>query len=316
MGRNPRNTFKKINNQLRHRPFDSFRQKRLIVGCDSYQDHSQLQFAPPEADVYICGSDQIWNPNLICHKKDEFAFWLNFGSSNVIRVSYAPSFGVWNLTDDVCERYKQYVRCLDRISVREKNGLKLIEKLGRHDSVWVPDPTLLLKPEEYQPVEMNNKCPKRSYIFSYQLKIRTSPVSPAALINAEVCSNLKLSLYESYSLSVLYNILFKRYLNPGEWIYNIRNSSFVVTNSFHGTVFSLLFNRPFITILRNGVSNGMNSRIESLLEQVGLKHRAVKNFDRVFIKELCNEKIEWKHIDGKIEELREIGLKFLTDAIG
>lgn len=315
IGRTPGNTFEKFDNQFKARPFVSFRERHIHIGLESYFDHSQLVNNPPEADVYVCGSDQVWNSNLFSKEKDEHAFWLNFGGNNVRRIAYAASFGVKEINDTLCGKYAKLARRFDAIGVREKDAVKLLEKLGRKDGVWVPDPTLLLDPDEYLQIEPKHQQLKRSYLFSYQLKTRRSLLSSSAQINAAVCSTLGLDLYESYSTSFLYNILHRRYLNPGQWLNKLHNSNFIVTNSFHGTVFGLLFKRPFITILRKGGSSGMNSRIESLLEMAGLQHRAVTDFDRRSIEELCREEIDWSQADAKIQGFREIGQQFLSDAL-
>lgn len=315
IGRSPANTFEKINNQLRYRPFIPFQEEYLNVGSDQYFDHDQLNINPPQADVYLCGSDQVWNPNFLNKEKDEHAFWLDFGSNKMRRVGYAPSFGVAELGDDVRARYAAYARRFDAIGVREKNGLELLKKMGRQDAVWVPDPTLLLMPGEYLQIMARNQQQSKPYVFSYQLRIRSSVPSPASQINIMACSALGIDLYESYSLSFLYNIFNRRYLSPVKWLFKLMMSEYVITNSFHATVFSILFHRPFIAILRKGASSGMNSRIESLLELVGLQRRAVLDFDRGRIEELCLEEIDWDGVDLKIQKFRIVGQQFLANSL-
>jgi len=95
----------------------------------------------------------------------------------------------------------------------------------------------------------------------------------------------------------------------------LRRSCFVVTNSFHDTVFSLLFHKPFIVLLQKGLSIGMNSRITSLLDVVGLQHRVVMDYDRNQIVKLCYEEVDWSQTDARIREFRECGCKFLSDAL-
>jgi len=315
IGRTPANTLEKIDKQFRYMPFIPFQEKYLNIGNDCYFDHDQLDTAPPKADIYLCGSDQVWNPNFLSKEKDERAFWLDFGNNKMRRVAYAPSFGATELSDDVYARYAVYAKRFDAISVREKNGIELLEKLGRKDAVCVPDPTLLLDPNEYQQIESKYQETRKRYLFSYQLQTRHSRPTHAIPINNTVCLALGLNLYQSYSISFLYNIFHGRYLNPARWLYKLHKSDFIVTNSYHATVFAILFHRPFITILRQGVSSGMNSRIESLLELVGLQRRAVTEFDLRRVEELCHEEIDWHGTDANIQEYRRIGLQFLENAL-
>jgi len=311
IGRTPSNTFEKIDHQLRPRPFIRFQEKHLNICNDRYIDIFELRDKPPEADAYLCGSDQVWNPYLLNKLKDEPSFWLNFGDDNVRRIAYAPSFGVTELKADICNRYRDYAKKFDAISVREKTGIQLLEKIGWKGAFWVPDPTLLLEPAEYLNLWSEQEREQKSWLFSYQIKIRKSPPSPATQINVAISRILGIKIFESYSINPIYNILHSMYLNPVQWLFKLCNSQFVVTNSFHATIFGLLFHRPFITILRSGASEGMNTRIESLLSYVGLEHRAVTEFDPKQIEDLCNEEINWEYSDKKIREFRKIGRQFL-----
>ncbi|OGR15915.1 MAG: hypothetical protein A2X81_13885 [Desulfobacterales bacterium GWB2_56_26] len=315
IGRSPANTFEKVDKQFRYKPFLPFQKKYLHVGDVRYVSHEQLYAAPPEADMYICGSDQVWNPNLFSKEKDERAFWLDFNNNGVRRVAYAPSFGVTHLGNDTVRRYTAYAKHFDAISVREKNALHIMEKLGKQNAVWVPDPTLLIELNDFLNIEQQHQQSQKPYLFSYQLQTRRSLPSAATAINKTVCSCFGIELYDSYSVSVLHNIFRRKYLNPAQWLYKLHNSDFIVTNSFHGTVFALLYHRPFITILRKGLSTGMNNRIETLLEVVGLSNRSVTEFDQNHIEALCREKIEWSVVETKIKEFRETGIKFLKDAL-
>ena len=316
IGRTPSSTFIKIGDQFRPRKFLQFQKEYMNLGTRKYFNQVQLQNEPPIADVYICGSDQVWNPNFINLEKDEHAFWLDFGHETVRRVAYAASFGANKLEDSVCDRYANYARRFAFISVREKDALEIVKRLGRNDGVWVPDPTLLLDQSEYEvvvePVGYNYK----PYLFSYQLESHYSPPSAIAKqTNETLCSALRLVPYHSYSTSLVYNIFRNRYIGPRQWLSRLRQSSFVITNSFHGTVFSLLFHKPFITLLRTGVSSSMNNRISSLLDVVGLQHRAVSDYNRKRILALCHEEVDWSLTDTRILDFREIGRKFLANVL-
>lgn len=313
IGRNPLSTVSKVNEQLRIRPFIRFQKEFLIIGQKEYLDHIQLQNDPPIAAAYICGSDQIWNPRFITLEKDEHAFWLDFGVANTRRVAYAASFGVSALDDKTRSRYALYARRFHAIGVRERDAVGLMQTLGRTDAVWVPDPTLLLSQAEYGSIEYSKNETKVPYLFSYILG--TDNTSLALQVNATLCEMLKTDCYNAYRKSLLNNILHNGYIGPCDWLSRLGQSHFVLTNSFHATVFSLLYHRPFIVILRTGEDAGGNSRLTSLLDIVGLGKRAIVCYDHAHIEGLCRDKVDWDRVDSRIQQFREIGFRFLRDAL-
>ncbi len=315
IGSTPSNMLHKINTKMKRKPFSLFQRENLIIGDKEYLDHIQLHNDPPLADAYICGSDQIWNPIQINLEKDEHAFWLDFGNAKILHIAYAASFGTPKLSDQIIKKYTLYAKKFNAISVREKSAVDIVEKLEGPSATWVPDPTLLLSQNEYRRVETQLGGRPKPFLFSYQIESKKKPLALAAQINNFLCNEFNLSLYESLSLSFQYNILHNRYIGPGEWLAKLRQSSFVFTNSFHATVFSLLFQRPFIVLFRTGATAGLNNRIGSLLDLVGLQHRAVTEFDSGNIKKLYQEEIDWSSTDSKIYEFRKIGLQFLDDAL-
>lgn len=313
IGRTPSITFAKVNNEFRKKPFIHFQKEYLTVGRDKFFNHAQLQSNPPKAGAYICGSDQIWNPHFMKLEKDKHAFWLDFGGAEVRRIAYAPSFGTRELSREIRFQYGNHAKRFDAISVREKDGVELAKGLGRHDAVWVPDPTLLLDQDEYARVEKRIDSSQKPYLFSYQLG--TDNAALALRVNANICSTLGLIENVTYRRSLIRNILHNGYFGPGEWLFKLRQSCYVVTNSFHATVFSLLFHKPFIVLLRSGRDAEMNSRVTSLLNVVGLRNRAIKNFDYGRIEELCHEEVDWNHVYDKVRQFREVGFRFLREAL-
>jgi hypothetical protein len=123
-----------------------------------------------------------------------------------------------------------------------------------------------------------------------------------------ICKNV-------YGVSLVDNLFHFGDPSPGGWLSGLRRSRFVTTNSFHATVFSLIFHKPFITLLHKGGKSGMNSRVTSLLEVVGLRNRALDLFDQNLIQRLCNEEINWKIVDDRLRKYKEIGQQFIQDAL-
>lgn len=315
VGKTPLNTIKKINNELKKKPFIQFQNDFMNIGDQLYTDYLQLQNNPPVADVYISGSDQIWNPNYIWRNTDEHSYWIDFGPNYTRKIAYAASFGVAELDDKIRERYSGYAKKYYKIGVRERGGVQLMKMLGRDDAVFVPDPTLLIRSSEYESIEIIRSEKKNKYLFSYILGLNNEKTKLASHVKNVSCSILNIKPYEVFAGSIIHNILYRGYIGPREWLGYIRLSSFVVTNSFHATVFSLLFHKPFIVILNDGEPLGIHGRIVSLLNIVDLQSRIVNTYDFEKIKKLCKEEVDWVDVDKKIKEYSAIGVEFINKAM-
>ena len=304
-------TAKKINSRLLRRVFSDFRERYLCIDSHQYSGIQQLQTTPPVADVYMCGSDQIWNPDFI-REDDEESVWLSFGNGAVRRVAYAASFGRSELYNHVCSRWSNYARDLDSISVRERTGICLMKKLGRSDVTWVPDPTLLLHNSDYVSLEPVFS-PRDKFLFSYCLE--TDDYILQTTVKTTVQRVLGLACYEIKPYALCNNVLNRCCIAPGQWLSRLRRSAFVVTNSFHGLVFSLLFRRPFIVLLRRIEGLEMSDRIISLLEVAGLKHRLLTICDEDQMGHLCSDTVDWDRVEDRIADFREVGCRFIRDAL-
>ena len=291
--------------------FLNFGRRYLFISKQAYVREQDLIDNPPVADAYISGSDQIWNPNFLHHRKDERAFLLEFGMSKTRRIAYAASFGVSSLPPDWSFRFAQHLKRYNYVSIREKNALSIVAKLGYSGISWVPDPTLLLSADDYQRGLRLDDI-GRNVVFSY---IIHDQISDCITQTREyVCKRLSIPYIETFDRSTV-RILIGGVLNPCKWLSLLKNSHFVVTNSYHGTVFSILFERPFIVLPIAGDFSGMNGRIESLLECVGLEGRLLKQFDQNRIEEICAEQINWDSIKTRIKDFSAIGSAFLENAL-
>jgi len=290
------------------RQFSRFRATHLNISGAVYREYKQLQSAPPAADVYVCGSDQIWNPYFCRYESDLHVSWLDFGDDRTRRVAYAASFGVCDLDSNVRATWAAYAKRFHAVSVRERNGVGLMKALGHHDAVWVPDPTLLLDASEYGVVESDLAKQNTSYLFSYQLglarKLASKVTSVAQAVLGLPCRKCHMSRWGHAALHVM---------GPGEWLLSLRRSSCVITDSFHGLALSLVYRRPFIVLFSTNA--GRNTRIMSLLDVVGLRHRAVAENNGDEIARLCREQIDWERVDARLRLFRDTGCRFLHAAL-
>lgn len=248
------------------REFDSFRRDYLHCS-DTVYSLEELKHNPPEADCFIVGSDQIWNTR-------DGVYFLSWANDKVKKLAYAASFGGLKEDQEFCDLIRPWIKRFDWISVREQSGIEICRRSGREDAELVCDPTLLIGKEVYSKLAVEPKQkPVKKYIFVYLLGTRTR-------INMkEIYSYAKKS-----KLDVMYvgsqGVVDKfQRINPTvhEWLWYVEHSEMIFTNSFHGTVFSLIFQKPFMTFPVIGAAVRMNNRIETILDHYNLKNRFFKN---------------------------------------
>lgn len=242
-------------------------------------------------DCYICGSDQIWNESFLQYGECGMAssYFLDFAPADKIIASYAASFG----TVRYSERLKPHIKkCLDRfdfISVRENTAVNILIDIGIEACRVVPDPTLLLDKSDYEKLLLSNGK-ENKYNFVYMLHRRLSDAENVmkALDENEniVCDNIGIE----------------------EWLTNIYYAEHVITNSFHGVVFSIIFEKPFTALLIDG--SGMNDRLLTLLEKLDLTDRI--STDK---KTAVTSPIDYKSVKEKLKSFRQTGYDYLNEII-
>lgn len=257
------------------RHFDDFRNKYIVSTEKIYLHYSELESNPPEADVYIVGSDQVWNfsfyKNLHRCRNLIHAYFLDFGKAETRRISYAASWSCTDLSEEVIKEIHPLLAKFDYISVREKSGIEMCRKCGCKNAELVPDPTLLLNAENYRKLYEDNEIrkPQRPYILLYMLNNQ-----------CDLDIQKVYDFAQSKNLDVVYvtgngvvDGRKKFYATIPEWLYLVDNAEYVITNSFHCCVFSLIFKKKFACVPLSGSMSGMNTRIETLCEMFGIKTR-------------------------------------------
>ncbi|OQB14347.1 MAG: Polysaccharide pyruvyl transferase [Firmicutes bacterium ADurb.Bin193] len=280
---------------------NKFRKQCLALSEKTFFTNKSLAKHCNNYDVYVCGSDQIWNEafTLSAEGKPTLSYFLNFTSEDKRRISYAASFGTEVLSDRVVDLIKPQLSRFAKISVREKTGKSIIENMG-FNAKLVVDPTLLLNRGNYDKLIENITVESRTKFFSYILHGNQSVV----LKTEEYIQRKHFKDEPSYK---------KRPMGIFEWLYSVKGAEFVLTNSFHGVVFSLIFHTPFIVI---PVENSdMNDRITTLLSLVGMENRQICEYDESRIDLLISEEIKWESVDNKIQELKKESVEFLKEAL-
>ena len=275
--------------------FDVMRQHylKLTRRCSMHKDLAQL-----DADLFMTGSDQVWGPTLNGHYDE--AYFLSFVKKKP-KVAYAASFGRTEFTSQTIEEYKHLLSKYHAIAVRENSAVYLLKQMGVECSGQVLDPTLLLTGDEsakYIKHEVKGK-----YVLVYQL--HNNPALSDYVVRFARDVNLPL-----YRVSPT----FHQFRRGGKFVYlpdlddflsYIRNCTYMVTDSFHGTAFALNFNRQFIEILPN---NKTGSRNQSILQLTGLQDRIVTNYDDFSIAEKV---IDYARVNAVLAEERRKSMGIL-----
>lgn len=245
-------------------------------------------------DAYVVGSDQVWRPAFnLGHRLGNM--FLDFADDKVKKLSYAASFGCkeWEYTKEQEKACSKLARRFDAISVREASAVDLCKNHFGIDTSLVLDPTLLLNKEDYEKV-CNNIPKKEKHIFVYSLVVGESVMTVASKVSE--AKGLPIVVKEAGGKV-------KKEDTIEDWFAEFRDAEYVVTDSFHGMVFSIIFNKPFSIVMN---PSGGNDRYISLLSQLGLMDRIIKDNQ---ISSL--ESINWDGVNKKLEVLRHESMNFL-----
>lgn len=260
-----------IDSKKNPRRFEEFKKKYLAFSDKTYT-FDELIASAPYADALIAGSDQIW-----CYPDP--GYFLNFGAKGTLRIAYAPSFGGIK-TDNALRKaqYKDLIKRLDILTVRESGGVDLCRSLEFNQVEQVPDPSFLLTPDQYRKIEAKEYSDS-DYLFLYLLG-NPIEISTNEIFKWAKEHNLKVKYVEAQGRNDNYP---KLYPNVDEWIGLIDNAKYVITNSFHGMAMSIILNRKFLVIPVSKGFSRMNGRITDTLTHLNLTTRIFSgDFNDIF----------------------------------
>ena len=260
-----------------------------------------------EYDAFVVGSDQVWRPN---YTSDVTRFFTAFlGHSDICRIAYAASFGVAvnEFSDEQIACGREYLKLFSAISVREESGIRLCEELFDVQACQVLDPTMLLDCADY--MKFASRAPKSQGNLMVYVLDRTEEKD--AFISEFAEKRGLVPFYANSKTEIPWNVdipIGERKQPPLEnWLRGFADAEFVLTDSFHACVFSILFHKPFGVFVN--LERGL-SRIESLLRPLGLMDRCITDapvdLDR---------SIDWKFIDNVLMQKTESSLEFLKQAL-
>lgn len=251
-------------------------------------------------DCFVVGSDQVWRPRYNKHIETMFLDFTD--GKDVKRVAYAASLGtdVWEFSDELTERCAPLAKQFDAISVREASGVTLCKNYLEVDATHVLDPTLMLDAEDYLSLCSGNDHPQGDYIAVYTLDYTKEKM---ALLN-EVSRQLNCPLH------LIGRFNKEGYPSIESWLEGIAHAKYVITDSFHGTVFSTIFQKQFVTL--GNVARG-NSRFDSLFATLGINKERQCN-DPQTIAHLLKESIDYVNINKHKSEFRKQSTQFFANA--
>lgn len=289
-----------------YRPFREFLDTRCTF-TRRYTCPDELMADPPMADVFITGSDQVWNSGFTADGKVDTPFYLPFANGR--KISYASSFGTSSLDASNADEVRNLLEPYDAISVRERSGVEILESLGLH-GVTVCDPTMLCDQQiwfDISSLEMDD-----DFVLLYQVRFDRETYESALKIARDKGKRL---LVASMNPRDRWRVNEGSLVFPTieEWLALIRHADSVITDSFHACVFSLLFNKRFL--VNFGARRAMSSRITELLDRAGLSSRGFVSGDETNVLNCLDDRIDWGAVGRSIEGYRAESRAWLSQAL-
>ena len=288
---------------------ESFKKKFLDNKTKDFFDSKKITAFVKKNKIkhFIVGSDQIWNVEATPSIHDSFLGFVDKDKNNVL-ASYAPSFAHddWKYSIKQTIDSKMLLKNFSFISVRENAGVELISKHFKMNSIRVLDPTFLLDVNDYHKLlenENSNNDKRKKTIFSY---IFENGAERIKIIEKDAKKN-NLEVISFCGLNNIPNLIKnnRRNYSVESWLNSLKNSSLVVTDSFHGMVFAIIFKKNFYVLLNQ--KNG-TSRINSLLKDLDLESRIIDNLDLI---QYNINNIDWNSVEIRLEKLKVISMNFL-----
>lgn len=298
--------------KVRHECFNSFRDKHFYKMSKVNNSFAELHENAKSYSAVLVGSDQLWVP-----KGYSTGFFnLLFVPDEVRKVAYATSFGVSNIPANKIKIAQKFLNRIEQISVRELRASEMVKDLIGREVPTVVDPTILFTGEEWK--ELIPVCPiigDEKYIFCYFLG--NNPEQRREVEKLKEATGYKIVFLPHLDEFVESDINFGDYqlynIGPEEFVNLIRHAEYVCTDSFHGSVFSILNHKKFVTFNRFNTNdpNSRNSRIDSLFFQTGLEKR---RYNGNLIEQITKE-IDYQSAEEKITKMRSVSEEYLENAL-
>lgn len=296
--------FERNNKRIKSQKFNCFVNDYINWSQKEYDINSDLVSLGQQYDYFICGSDQVWNPYW---EGTNPIYYMDFAPKRK-RITYAVSFGVDNIPDNMKKYMSQKISDIDFLACREDVGIDLNRYLTGKEAVQVIDPVFLLSKEEWEKLMKApaKRVTGKKYILVYFLG-QISKKQRQILKKIKADENLDIIYLDRFSRN-------SYYAEPREFLYFVRNAEMVVTDSFHGIAFSIIFHKRIMywnRSLDNGENQDMSSRLTSIFKLFGY----INNSDELKVPYKLFDYPNVENIEKKIEEERKKGYSYLKEAI-
>ena len=268
-----------------------------------YRSGAALRRHMPDCDKFVCGSDQIWNPFLTFGLREPY--FLGFVQDKDKKISYAPSFGSSKLLSLIAKKIKMYLDDFSAISLREQDGVVFVRQITGHDAVQLIDPTFLLKKEEWDAVSAKPKI-KGKYILLYIMQHDNNVYDYARRIKEKLGGGIQLVEISRYGYRPDFVDVSLVDVDPRDFIGLFQNADYICTNSYHGLVFSLIFEKDFCLV----PCKKFYSRIRNLLTLLHIETSAFLS-----VNESLSASYNKEAVGEAIAAEREKAVRYLQRAI-
>lgn len=291
--------------------FSRFISKNIRLSRRQYLSYDELNNDNLDYDCFIAGSDQVW-----C--SDDPAYYLTFRSAQEkLKYSYAASFGMRKFSEDLRNEYEMRLKNFDIYSVREERGRQIIEDYLGKEAIICCDPTLLLSEKEWNELEDKRIKMNEPYILVYYV-VASDMLRSSAQKLSRITGYKVICIPCNMNLEIITGIADKRYgfevettISPEQLLTLFHNASYVLTNSFHGTVFSIVYHKKFLVQVQLS-RNNRNDRALDLMSKTGIHNRILIDEN---VEDIVDE-IDWKIADRKISGMRTESMQYLRKILG
>lgn len=314
IGRGRNNTVKyKIKNKISHilhrknyLQFRRFERNNLKLYPEKpIVNKEELKKLSDRYDAVICGSDQVWNPDIT---DSDVSYFFDFCGDKTKRISYAASFGKKELSEKYSCSISRELEKFSEISVRENSGKAIVAKIVGKEAALVSDPIFFLNAEEWRKIEKKHPAAEGKYILYYTVS-SSAELWRKCLAFSER-NNIKIIVVGGNIIKKIANknpmIEYAVDVSPEQWLYLVDKASYVFTNSFHGTAFSLNFRKNFFVKYPVMYS----TRLEQLVTDTGMEKRVINGDE-----ELSSDNISFEFAEEKMNKHKEFSLSFLENAL-